>query len=218
MAALPMPQPQNNRRQGDCLKLHRDRNFGEVSNLLSLSPAFTNKAICGGEPVRPLEYLILGVAAHLAVKGEARGGARNSASRESLALTTEQVENLTAATAHASVIGLPLTRLITIHWKAAGVPLEGMVKATGHFVDLMSKALKRNGVKAAWIWIHENVVGDKGWHCHLLAHVPAKLSKVIAGSQKRWLRSITGNAYRARVIDGRPIGGRVGTEIGNPDV
>lgn len=49
MAALPMPQPQNNRRQGDCLKLHRNRNFGEASNFLSMSPAFTNKAISGGE-------------------------------------------------------------------------------------------------------------------------------------------------------------------------
>lgn len=218
MAALPMSRPLNDGWKGDRLKPHCNHNFGEVSNLAPDAQTVVNKPVFGGEALRPIKYLILGVTAHLAVRRGARGGARNSASRESLALTTAQVKNLTAAAAHASVIGLPLTRLITIHWRAAGVPLEGMVKATGHFVDLMSKALKRKGVKTAWIWVHENVTGDKGWHCHLLAHIPAKLSQLLAGSQKRWLRSITGNAYRARVIDGRPIGGRLGIETGNPAV
>ena len=122
--------------------------------------------------------------------------------------------NLTAAERHAALIGLPLNRMITIHWQASGVPLAGMVKATGRFIDLMIKALARHGSKTAWLWVHENF-GPKGGHCHLLAQVPADLVPVITGLQRGWLRRITGQTYRARVIYSKPIGGRLGLETGN---
>ncbi len=70
-----------------------------------------------------------------------RGGARNRADRESHELTTAQTAHLKAAERHATAIGLPLTRMLTIHWEGAGVPLEGMAKATGRFIGLMSKTL-----------------------------------------------------------------------------
>jgi hypothetical protein len=35
--------------------------------------------------------------------------------------------------------------MITIHWEAAGVPLNGMAKATGRFVDLLTKAPAQRG-------------------------------------------------------------------------
>ncbi|PLK27101.1 hypothetical protein C0V78_09550 [Novosphingobium sp. TH158] len=105
--------------------------------------------------------------------------------------------------------------MITIHWKAAGVPLEGMAAATGLFIDYLTRWLARRGHRIAWLWVHENA-GDKGWHCHVLASIPADLVKPLVGAQKRWLRTITGKPYKAKVIRSDPIGGRLRLETGNP--
>lgn len=158
----------------------------------------------------------LGVAGHLHCR-TGRGGARNRADRESHALTAAQIDNLIAAGRHAEKIGLPFTRMISLHWEAAGMPLARMAKATGRFTDLMTKALARHGSGTAWVWVHENGDG-KGGHCHLLAHVPADLVPVVAGLQRGWLRRITRQPYRASVIHSKPIGGRLGLEMGNPDL
>lgn len=205
---------------GCALKLHRKAAFGEVSiaPLQPHSPA--NLPIVRTGTALAINYLTSGVAA-LSAGGTGRGGARNRADRVSQALTTAQIGNLKAAERHADKIGLPFTRMISIHWQAAGVPLAGMVKATGRFTDLMAKALARHGSGTAWLWTHENVPGnghDKGGHCHLLAHVPADLVPVVTGLQRGWLRRITGQPYRARVIYSEPIGGRLRLEIGNPDL
>jgi len=79
----------------------------------------------------------------------------------------------------------------------------------------VTKALARHGSMTAWLWVHENG-HNKGGHCHLLAHVPADHIKRLSGLQKGWLRRITGNPYRKRVIHSDPIGGRLGLEVGNP--
>jgi hypothetical protein len=107
--------------------------------------------------------------------------------------------------------------MLTIHWKAAGMPLAGMVKATGRFTDLLTKFLARHGSATTWLWTNENGPG-KGWHCHLLVHVPAGLVPGLVKLQRGWLRSITGNPYRASVIVSKPIGGRLGLECGNPEL
>ena len=52
----------------------------------------------------------------------------------------------------------------------------------------------------------------------MLAHVPAGCVKDLTGKSKRWLRTITGKPYRARVILSKPIGGRLGLEAGNPEL
>lgn len=135
-----------------------------------------------------------------------RGGARNRRNRESLSLTAAQIENLSAAAAHADRIGLPLNRMITLHWESAGVPLEAMARATGRFTDLLSKALTRHGSRAAWLFVHEAGKG-KGGHCHLLAHVPPALTDLISRRQRGWLKRITGKPYRRNVIFSRPIAG-----------
>ena len=220
MIAAAMPKPHNSARHGGALKLHRDCGFGEVSiaPLQPQSPA--NPPIVRTGTALAISYLTSGVAA-LSARGTGRGGARNRADRESHALTAAQIGNLRAAERHAEKIGLPFTRMISIHWQAAGVPLAGMAKATGRFTDLMAKALARHGSGTAWLWTHENVPGnghDKGGHCHLLAHVPADLVAVVTALQRRWLRRITGQPYRARVIHSKPIGGRLGLEVGNPDL
>jgi hypothetical protein len=201
---------------GRRLKLHRGAIFGEVS-IAPLDPQPpANPSILQTGTAFALSNLSLGVAAHLPCS-TGRGGARNHAARESRALTTAQIANLRAAGRHAAAIGLPFTRMLTIHWQKAGVPLSDMPKATGRYTDLLGKMLARHGSKSAWLWTHEN--GDnKGWHCHLLAHVPAALVPVLTGLQKGWLRRITGKAYVATVILSKPIGGRLGLETGNPEL
>lgn len=203
-------------RHGGAMKLHRGATFGEVSIAPFQPQPSANLSIAGNGTALAINNLSLGVAAHLACS-TGRGGARNSAGRESHALSTAQVGNLIAAARHADVIGLPLTRMISIHWEAAGVSLVGMAKATGRFIDLLTKALARKGARTSWLWVHEN--GDrKGGHCHLLAHVPADLVPILTRLQKRWLRGITDKPYRARVIHSKPVGGRLGLERGNPDL
>jgi hypothetical protein len=187
--------------------------FGEVSKAPLQQQRCGNRSIPETGTTVAINNLRLGVPAHLPCS-TGRGGARNSADRESHALTTAQISNLEAAERHARAIGLPFTRMITIHWQAAGVALEDMVKATGRFLDLLTKAVARHKSKTAWLWILEN--GDrKGGHCHLLVHVPAALVSLLTKLQIGWLRRITGNPYRKRVIHSKPIGGRLGLEAGN---
>lgn len=220
MIAAAKPKSPQSARHGGALKLHRDRGFGGVS-IAPLQPQPpANPPIVQTGTALAINYLTSGVAA-LSAEGTGRGGARNRADRESHALTAAQIGNLKAAERHAEKIGLPFTRMISIHWQAAGVPLEGMAKATYRFTDLLTKALARHGSGTAWLWTHENVPGnghDKGGHCHLLAHVPATLVHVVTALQRGWLRRITGQPYRARVIHSKPIGGRLGLEAGNPDL
>lgn len=201
-------------RYGGALKLPQRATFGEVS-IAPLTPVL--RAILPfptSGTALAINYLSLGVAP-LSPRNPGRGGARNSATRESNALSATQLANLMAAARHAGAIGLALNRMVTIHWEAAGVPLTGMATATGRFTDLMGKALARHGSRAAWLWTHENGHG-KGGHCHLLAHVPRDLVLPLAGLQRGWLGRITGKRYRARVIHSKPIGGRLGLEESNP--
>jgi hypothetical protein len=212
---LAMPNPIKPDRRGSVLKLHRNCGFGEVSIGTPKPNRLDLQGFVGDGETSSLYILSLGVPADSIPRAGARGGANNKAGRVSQALTGKQLQNLIEATKHAVIIGLPFNRLITVHWQATGLALEGMAKATGRFIDLMSKALFRHRHKTAWIWVHEN--GErKGGHAHILAHVPAKLAIKIGRLFMGWLRSITGKPYRKGVIDSRPIGGRLGLEIGNP--
>ena len=203
-------------RHGTALKLHRGAASGEVSIAAHQPQSLANPPFPGTGTGLAINYSTLGGAA-LSACSTGRGGARNRADRESHALATAQIAKLKAAERHSRQIGLPFTRMISIHWEAAGVPLSGMADATGSFTDRMTKALARRRSATAWLWVHESGEG-KGGHCHLLAHVPAELVPVIVKLQRGWLRLITGNPYRARVIHSDPIGGRLGLEVGNPDL
>lgn len=201
---------------GRPLKLRRRAAFGEVSSGRTPTAPSVKRSIDHSGTAPAISNITSGVAAHSA-SSTGRGGARNRADRESYELTPAQIANLKAAERHAASIGLPFTRMITIHWEAAEVPLAGMAGATGRFTDLMGKALARHGSRTAWLWTHENC-GPKGGHCHLLAHVPADLMPVIANLQRGWLRRITDRPYRKRVIYSTPIGGRLGLEVSNPQL
>ncbi len=150
-----------------------------------------------------------------------RGGRRNLSSRESHELTIKQVVKISSAPVHAAAIGLPFTRMITIHWQAAGLPLDGMANAVGRYLDLLTKLLVRHGYGTAWAWVHENAQGrhvTKGGHSHILAHVPPDMVGLLQRRQRGWLKAITGQPYKARVIKSEPIGGRLGLETGNPNL
>lgn len=198
------------------LKLHRKCPDGEVSKAHCVPHSSKNPAVCENGTGLAVKYPNYGVVADF-TRDSGKGGARNSAGRESYALTAAQIGHLKAAARHAAEIGLPFTRMITIHWEGAGVPLADMAKATGRFIDLITKALSRHGSRTAWLWVHENGHG-KGGHCHLLIHVPGNMVHIVNGLQRGWLRRITGNKYRKRVIHSEPVGGRLGLEIGNPDL
>lgn len=203
--------------QRDAFETSPFRGFGEVSNGDRYYRSPAEPAISPDwHELCDLTRARLGVAP-LLPHCSARGGARNHADRESCALTVAHIANLTAAAAYASVIGLPLTRMVTIHWEAAGLSLPDMAKATGRYIDLMTKALARHRCGTAWLWVHEAGEG-KGGHCHLLAHVPPDFVPILTTLQRGWLRRITAQPYRSRVVHSRPIGGRLGLETGNPDL
>ena len=226
-------------RHGHALKLHRFSGFGEVSNSGAEAETPENAGFQRVGTLVAIGNLALGVPANFDVTPGGserahrercsertaggrqrqckRGGARNRRNRESLSLTAAQVTNLTAAAAQADRIGLPLNRMITLHWESAGVPLDAMAKATGRFIDLLSKALTRHGSRTAWVFVHEAGKG-KGGHAHVLAHVPQALAGLVARRQRSWLKRITGKPYKARVIFGRPIAGAHATAPGAGDL
>ncbi len=205
------------KRGGEALKLHRAAMFGEVSNadasrqtlakphVAKIGTGFA--VITSNRVPRP----------DCADQARRRGGARNRADRVSHHLTAAQVAGLLAAARQAGVIGLPLNRMTTIHWERAGVPLAGMVKATGRYTDLVTRFMARRGHRTAWICVHENGP-RKGGHCHLLLHAPAGLVKALTGQQRAILKRITGKPYRARVIKSDPVGGKLGIEATAPDL
>ena len=202
-------------RGGTALKLHRVARFGEVSNADASRQAIAKPDSAADGTGLAVIYLRTGGAANCAAQASRRGGARNHSGRVSHALTSGRVANLLAAAGHANVIGLPLNRMTTIHWEAAGVQPAGMVKATGRFTDLFTRWIARKRHRTAWVVVHENGPG-KGAHCHLLVHVPPALVKALTGQQRAWLRRITGQPYRKRVIRSRPVGDLLGLETRNP--
>lgn len=200
----------------DALKLHRWPISGEVS-IASSHDEHSEKPPKPSTGTYPaIRYLTTGVTP-LFERCTGRGGARNRADRESHELKASHVANLIAAEREARTTGLPFTRMVTIHWESADVPLAAMTKATGKFLDLLTKALARRGCRTAWLWVHENGHA-KGGHTHILVHVPPCFVPVLSRSQRRWLKAITGKTYKRRVIHSNPIGGRLGLEDTNPEL
>ena len=195
------------------LKLHRSITFGEVSMPLHVPKILATAETSPTGMNVAVSYLRIGCAAETACRSSRRGGARNRRDRETTALSVRHVSNLIAASRHARSIGMPFTRMLSIHWQAAGVAPNDVAAATGRFLDIMTKALARHGSATTWLWVQENGEG-KGAHIHILAYVPAELVRIMVRLQIGWLRRITGNPYQSRVIRSDPIGGRRGGRLG----
>jgi len=130
------------------------------------------------------------------------GGARNSASRTSEALTLEQAHKLVGATRRAIAMKRPFNRFLTVHWKTAGLTDREAMAATTAFLKYLREWL---GGATAYIWTRENG-GGKGTHLHILAHYPAS-RKANGRLAMRWVERITGNLYKQGVIFSEPISG-----------
>ena len=140
-------------RHGCGLKLQRGATSDEVSIMRSALRTRQDLPAVKDGTTLAVSYLRLGVHARSA-HHTSRGGRRHRADPESYALSSKQVGGLIAAARHANSIDLPLTRMITIHWKAVGLPLTGMANASSHFLDLLTKALARHGSRTAWLSVH----------------------------------------------------------------
>jgi hypothetical protein len=162
--------------------------------------------------------ITIGGAAFPPKRGRNRwGGPRNSARRTSDALTHNQAAQIIAAAQFAARVCLPLNRHLTIHWQAAGVPDCRAAAATAAFLALARDWLRKRRAPCAWAWVRENGVG-KGSHVHILLHCHPELARAFSAMQRRWLRRVTGNPYRARIIQTARIGGTVNAAYSAPAV
>lgn len=146
------------------------------------------------------------------------GGARLKSDRVSSALTLKQAERLIAAAHCAESLGLPFNRHVTFHWGKAGIQDGEAARAIGQLVKLASDWLRTNGVRPVWAWVRENDSGDgsKGSHVHILLHCPATVP--IGSMWRRWLKRITGHAYRRGTVHTSRIGGSLNTYATFPTV
>jgi hypothetical protein len=134
-----------------------------------------------------------------------RGGARPRRGKISDALDVKQVQQIMQAIIAAHLIGLPFNRFITIHWERAGLTGLDAARATSRFLKLARDNLASKRLSFAYVWVRENDDGDgsKGDHVHILAHLPKGQS--LGRWQRRWIRGITGKAYRTKVVHTRMI-------------
>ncbi|MFN3371036.1 MAG: hypothetical protein ACK4Z0_05865 [Sphingomonadaceae bacterium] len=145
-----------------------------------------------------------------------------------LTLSLRQARGVAAAVWHAERIGLPMNRLVTVHWGALGLSDSDAGAATGRLLKLMRDALADRGLPFAHAWVRENDGGDgsKGSHVHILAHVPPAARRGFLRRLRAWARLAAGGRYNRRSghIEGSPyaagavltrrIGGRLAVEPG----
>ena len=156
------------------------------------------------------------------------GGVRNRHDRVTDAITLQRARGLVAAVQHAERIGMPMTRLITVHWGALGLSDAKAATATGRLLKLIRDALAAKGQPFAHAWVRENDDGDasKGSHVHILAHVPLAAGRGFLRRLRAWARlaaggrynrrsgRIEGPAYVAGAVDTRRIGGKLAVAPG----
>lgn len=128
-------------------------------------------------------------------------------------MSLAQAKNIIEAAEFAVATGMPFNRHITIHWQQAGIPDERAAWATGRFLKLAGDWIARRGGRFAWAWVRESGA-RKGSHVHILMHLPSAAS--IGRLQRRWIRSITGQPYRASTIKTARIGGTAGAAQSAP--
>lgn len=135
------------------------------------------------------------------------GGARNSAGRTSDAITLEQAAKLRAAAYRALAIGLPLNRLITIHFGALGILDSDAAAATRRYLKWVGDYVRCHGGRLAHVWQRENDDGDgsKGSHVHILAHIPPGVR--LSGRHRVWTRQLADGRFVAGAIRTDRIGG-----------
>ena len=138
-----------------------------------------------------------------------RGGARNSAERQSWQLTAHDCRKLIAASREALAAGLPFNRFITCLWERGGIDRKASVRATGRFVRLAREWLSARGSAMPWVWVQE--FGDvNGAHCHILLHVPPKFDPLFRPMPRRWVSRVLGGRYAPGVLQSQSLRTRPG--------
>lgn len=102
-----------------------------------------------------------------------------------------QVHDLHVADTNAQRLGVPLNSFITVSW---GATFDGEAHMPRNFrrgVKRMSQWLRDNGIKVAWLYVHENP-GDLRLNSHLLAHVPVRLRKCFGELAPIWFGAMDG--------------------------
>lgn len=133
-------------------------------------------------------------------------------------LSPDEQAAILSAIVKAKESGLPLNRMVTIHWERAGVrPGRDCAKATAAFLKYAGDLIRRHDGVLAYVWVRENDRGDgsKGDHVHILCHVPEGIT--LGRWQRGWIRRISGGSYRAKTILTRSIGGSIRAATSNPD-
>lgn len=139
-------------------------------------------------------------------KTKGRGGARNSAFRQSRYLTERQCRLLIDASDRAIDAGLPFNRFITILWQRCGVDAVNNAAATGAFIKRVTDWLRSNGYPLAWAWVQENS-RNNGAHVHILMHVPPQLDPLFRTKPLQWVKNIVPGHYVAGVMQSQRIRG-----------
>ena len=115
-------------------------------------------------------------------------------------------------------IGLPLNRHLTLHWGCYGIADADAGRATGDFLKLAGQFLRSKRQPFAFVYVRENDEGDgsKGPHSHLLLHVPPAIALRFVAMQRRWLKIVTGKAYRRKAMKTSRIGRSVNAATTSP--
>jgi len=132
-----------------------------------------------------------------------RGGARNSRSRTSEALSARQAQALIGAAWLARRLGLPLNRHTTINLAQLGVPDDAAARAVTRITKLLREWLSKRGFATAFLWVRET--GVAGHHLHLVWHLPPGMK---LGRQTRvWAQLLSEGKVPAAAVLTRRIRG-----------
>lgn len=102
--------------------------------------------------------------------------APNNRHRASVALSLAKAQDLADAVEHAGIIGLHLTKFITIHFDVAGLPKNiRPQEAVGKFLKLASQWLRSRGHQFAFVWVMERVTSIRE-HVHIMCSCPHALA------------------------------------------
>ena len=135
-----------------------------------------------------------------------RGGARNSAVRQSCHLKAHQCRSLIDAANRATDAGLPFNRFITILWQRGGIDAVKNATLTGAFIKRVADWLRPNSHPLAWAWVQENS-RKNGAHVHIVLHVPPALDALFRTKPLKWVKAMLPSRYVAGVIQCQRIRG-----------
>jgi hypothetical protein len=121
----------------------------------------------------------------------ARNCSRRLRYRKLDGLKPQQVHMLHQADAVASQLGLPLNAFASLYWEATFPGAAAMASTFKLGMKRMGQWLRDNGVRFAYVYVHENP-DDAKPNSHVLVHVPAKLIRAFKAKCPDWFDALDG--------------------------